>query len=95
MRKPAMLAPLMVAACSTVPTDGAGPPLSGSCRNEGLSAYVGQNATPETGGEIMRKSGARVLRWVPKGAIITMEFSADRVTIYLDANNKIERVNCG
>jgi len=24
-----------------------------------------------------------------------MEFSADRVTIYLDANNKIERVSCG
>jgi hypothetical protein len=43
----------------------------------------------------MRKSGARVLRWVPKGAIITMEFSADRVTIYLDANNKVERVSCG
>lgn len=95
MRKLAMLAPLMVAACSTVPPEAASPPLSGSCRDEGLGAYIGQDATPETGGEIMRKSGARVLRWVPKGAIITMEFSADRVTIYLDANNKVERVSCG
>jgi hypothetical protein len=43
----------------------------------------------------MRKSGAHVLRWVPNGSVVTMEFSADRVTIYLDANNKIERVSCG
>ena len=37
----------------------------------------------------------RMLRWVPNGSVVTMEFSADRVTIYLDANNKIERVSCG
>ena len=95
MRKLAALATVLVAACSTVPSDGPAPLVAGSCRDEGLSTYIGQDATPETGGEVMRKSGARVLRWVPKGAMITMEFSADRVTIYLDANNKIERVNCG
>lgn len=95
MRRLALFAPLLAAACATTPANEPAPPLSGSCRGDGLGVFIGQNATPETGGEIMRISGARVLRWVPKGALITMEFSADRVTIYLDANNRIERVNCG
>lgn len=95
MRRLPLLASLLVAGCATAPSGGIAPPQAGSCRNEGLDAFIGQDATPETGSEIMRASGARVLRWVPKGALITMEFSADRVTIYLDANNKIERVSCG
>ena len=93
MRKLLALAPLLAAACSTVPADG--PALAGSCSNDGLSAFAGQDATADIGAEIMRKSGAHVLRWVPNGSVVTMEFSADRVTIYLDANNKIERVSCG
>jgi len=44
---------------------------------------------------LMRQSGARVLRWVPKDSMITMEFSADRLTVHLDANNKIEKLSCG
>lgn len=93
MRKLVVLVPLVAAACSTVPT--AGSTLAGSCSNEGLSAFAGQDATANIGAEIMRKSGAHVLRWVPKGSVVTMEFSADRMTIYLDANNEIERVSCG
>ena len=93
MRKLVALAPLLAAACSTVPADGPAP--AGSCSNEGLSAFSGQDATADIGAEIMRKSGAHVLRWVPNGSVVTMEYSADRVTIYLDANNKIERVSCG
>lgn len=95
MRKLVALAPLLAAACSTVPADGAPPAPAGTCNAEGLSAYVGRDATPETGAEVISKSGARVIRWVPKGSMITMEFSAERVTVYLDANNKIERINCG
>jgi Peptidase inhibitor I78 family. len=56
---------------------------------------VGQDATPEIGGTLMRQSGARVLRWVPKGSMITMDFSADRLTVYLNSNNKIEKLSCG
>ena len=94
MRRLAVLAPLLAAACSTVPADGAPPP-AGTCNVEGLNVYVGRDATPETGAEVTAKSGARVIRWVPKDSMVTMEFSAERVTVYLDANNKIERINCG
>jgi hypothetical protein len=95
MPKLAAAAPLFLAACSTVPTARPAQPVAGSCNAEGLANYVGREATAKTGGEIMRQSGARVVRWVPKGAMITMEFSADRVTINLDENNRVERINCG
>lgn len=68
---------------------------AGSCHDDALTTFIGQDATPEIGGTLVRQSGARVLRWVPKGSMITMDFSADRLTVYLDADNKIERLSCG
>jgi hypothetical protein len=90
-----VLGALLLAACSTAPAEGPQPSVAGSCHDDALSTFVGQDATPEIGGTLMRQSGARVLRWVPKGSMITMEFSADRLTVYLDDNNKIEKLSCG
>ena len=94
MRRLTFLAAFVLAACSTVPADGT-EPVGGTCKGEGLSSFVGQDATEATGSELLKQSGANTLRWVPKGSMVTMEFRADRVTVYLDANNKIERVSCG
>ena len=94
MRSPIILSALALAACSTVPAEGTGP-VGGACKDEGLSSFVGQDATEATGSELLKHSGANALRWVPKDSMVTMEFRADRVTAYLDANNKIERVSCG
>ena len=84
-----------LAACTTAPSETPAPLPAGSCHDDTLTAFIGQDATPEIGGTLMRQSGARVLRWVPKGSMITMDFSADRLTVYLDANNKIEKLSCG
>jgi hypothetical protein len=40
-------------------------------------------------------SGARDLRWVAKGMMVTMDFRDDRLTVQLDAANRIERASCG
>lgn len=100
MRRMLVTSPLLLAACSTmapaepeIPVRGATPGYT--CRSEGLERFAGQQATEEVGAEILRSSGARTLRWVPHGTIVTMEFREDRVTAWLDANNRIERVNCG
>ena len=94
MRSSIILSALALAACSTVPAEGT-EPAGGACKDEGLSSFVGQDATEATGSELLKESGANALRWVPKDSMVTMEFRADRVTAYLDANNKIERVSCG
>jgi hypothetical protein len=95
MRSFIILTALALAACSTVPAEGSEQPSGGSCKDEGLSSFVGRDATAEVGSELLKQSGANALRWVPNGSMVTMEFRVDRVTAYLDANNKIERVSCG
>lgn len=98
MRKLLLVAPTFLGACSTAPAQPA-PPVVGQsgyvCRSEGLGAFAGRPATSEVGAEILRVSGARVLRWVQPGMMVTMEFREDRVTVWLAAGNRIERVNCG
>jgi hypothetical protein len=44
---------------------------------------------------MMSASGARVLRWVPKGGIVTMDFSPNRLTVQLDDRNRVETARCG
>ena len=95
MRSPILLTALVLGACSTVPAEGSESVLAGACKAEALATFVGQDATEAVGSELLKQSGANALRWVPKDSMVTMEFRADRVTAYLDGNNKIERVNCG
>ena len=99
MRKIALIAPALLTACATAPAAEPGPPAAvetgHACRSEGLGAFAGREATAETGAEILRVSGARHLRWVRPGMMVTMEFREDRVTVWLAAGNRIERVSCG
>jgi hypothetical protein len=44
---------------------------------------------------MLAASGARQLRWVPHGGIITMEFSPNRLTVRLDQANRVESATCG
>ena len=96
MRKLILSAAILVAACSTVPAQ---PPVVGgggaACRNDGLDRFVGQPASSEVGAQMLAASGARVVRWVAMGMLITMEYRADRLTVRLDANNRILSATCG
>jgi hypothetical protein len=87
---------LAAAACATVqPIPRHGGSSGYVCNNSGLDRFVGQPATSEVGAEMLRASGARIIRWVRPGQAITMEFSAERLTVHLDANGRVERASCG
>lgn len=92
----AALVAIPLSACVATPSGqpGTGDPV-GSCHDEGLSQFIGQPASQDLGAQMLRESGARILRWVPKGGIITMEFSADRLTVSLDGSNRVEAGRCG
>ena len=96
MRKAIALAAILAAGCTTMaaeePNSGE---IKGSCRAEGLESFVGQPATAEIGSEILSKSGAKKLRWIPHGAAVTMDYSPDRVNVELDPQNRIEGITCG
>ena len=65
------------------------------CMGDALPSFAGQPGTAATGAAILKASGASVLQWVPAGTMVTMEFRANRVRIYLDASGKVERASCG
>jgi len=92
----ASLALLPLAACQIAQSDAtAASPLPGTCRPAALDQFTGQPASQQLGARILAASGARLIRWVPKGGVVTMEYSAERVTVLLDGDNRVERASCG
>lgn len=86
---------LPLGACTIAQSQPADAMAGGECRNEALGQFVGQPVTQQLGSRMLAASGARVIRWVPKGSMVTMDFSAHRLTVYLDGSNRIERASCG
>ena len=97
MRSLTMLAALALGACASAAAE---PPVQGGssgfvCRGDNLGQFAGRPATAELGTEMLRASGARTLRWVAKGMMVTMDFREDRLTVWLTGDNRVERANCG
>ena len=97
MRSLLLLVCALVAGCSTAP----GVPIRGvtssdhKCTIQASGDFVGQPATSETGAAILRATNAAMLRWAPPGAVLTMDYREDRVTVHLDADGKVTEINCG
>src|SRR5690349_13934354 len=65
------------------------------CNAARIQGMVGQIATQAIGGEALRTSNARNLRWIRPGEMVTMDFRNDRLNIHLDGQNRITRIVCG
>lgn len=96
MRKLLPLVAALPAACATAVPEpavvGAGPFL---CRDFASAQFIGREATSALGAELQRASGARVIRWVQPGMMVTMEFREDRLTVRLDERNRVQSASCG
>ena len=97
MHKFMLLAPAALAGCATAAPPAA--PVAGAgiytCRPDGLGQFTGQPATQALGAEMQRVSGARHLQWVGHGMMVTMDFSPERLRVFLTADNRVERASCG
>jgi hypothetical protein len=56
---------------------------------------VGRTRSPKVEAEARRLTGAGLVRWVPMGAMVTMDFRPDRLNLHLDRKGRILSVNCG
>ena len=96
MRSWVVVAAVLLSACATAeappPSAGTGP---GVCRDLASSQFVGREATSALAAEMLRTSGARVIRWVQPGMMVTMDFREDRLTVRLDERNRVQSVSCG
>ena len=96
MRSLAALTLLLLASCATPSPE---PPAFGdpnqACNDDRLSSFIGSPATQQTGADMLRASGARTIRWVPVGGVITMDFNPTRLTVQLDQQNRVSAAKCG
>ncbi len=97
---------LPLSACSQIPKNNAEEPPQavvdpipvGStptpCRPEAVEGLVGKVADAATVEKAVKDSGAKHARVVKPNMAVTMDFREDRLTIHVDAQNRIERIGC-
>lgn len=100
MARPSALLPfaaaLLLSACaqqqaSQAATSGA----AGACDSQPAQFAVGYIYTDALQDEVRSRSGSNLARVLRPGQVTTMEFSAQRVNIQVDAGNRVVAVRCG
>ena len=95
MRRLSLGVSLVLAACAAPRLPLAAETSGRQCKPDGADRFVGQTAASEIGAAIMRASNAAVLRWAPPGAMLTMDYREDRVTVRLGPDGKVSAIDCG
>jgi len=86
-----LVALLALSACAETP----GPNASGKCDASGVQAMVGQLDGAALHKRALRRSGARTLRVIKPGTMVTMDYREDRLNIHLDAQGRVTDLTCG
>ena len=68
---------------------------AGSCDASKAQGLIGRAQSRELGVEALRLTGARTVRWIPEGGMVTMDYREDRVNLHLDRDEKVVKVACG
>lgn len=71
------------------------PPGSKCTQSAILNGFIGQPASVELAARMMAAARAPKLRWVAAGQAATMDFSAHRLTVQLDAQSRVLSMACG
>jgi hypothetical protein len=95
-----LVLPLLAGCAKVAPPPAADPtPIHGvtpghTCSSSNLQQFVGQVRSADLESRMLQVTGAATVRWVPQGTAVTMDFRFDRLTVFLDAQNKVERLSC-
>ena len=69
--------------------------IDGKCDAKAAQAYIGKTASAEVMAQAKAAAGASHVRTLKPGQMVTMEFSAGRLNLDVDANNVITSARCG
>ncbi|WP_028970593.1 I78 family peptidase inhibitor [Sphingomonas sp. URHD0057] len=94
-----VLAPIALIACAATQNLKVGidqvPPGSKCEPSAILNSFVGQPASVALAARLMTAARAPKLRWVAAGQAVTMDHSAHRLTVQLNAENRVVSMTCG
>ncbi|HLT05375.1 MAG TPA: I78 family peptidase inhibitor [Pseudomonas sp.] len=83
----------LLAGCATPsPTERAG---RQACESARLGHLVGRDADPGTVERARTQAGAERVRVVEPGMAVTLEYDAQRLTLYTDDQGRIKLISCG
>lgn len=85
-------AALLAAGCATAPPADA---VGARCNAAKAQKLVGRSKSAEAATEALRLSGARTLRWIAPGQMVTMDYREDRLNLRVDPAGKVVKVDCG
>lgn len=98
----------VLSACATGGAEGSGTATSAAaaplvrpmaegavCNPEVLDSYVGKEASQAILDDARTRSGALHVRVGKPGMAMTMDFRQDRLTVHVNADNRIESISCG
>jgi Peptidase inhibitor I78 family len=65
------------------------------CDASKAQSVIGRSRSAETGAEALRLTGAKALRWIAPGTMVTMDYREDRLNLRVDPAGKVVKVDCG
>ena len=97
---PALLLPILLAACAGAPQAGGSPEpppsaVAWRCNAAPAQFAIGRTADAALADEARIRSGARTVRVLRPNEVVTMEFNAERLNLAVDQAGRVIRVNCG
>ena len=66
-----------------------------TCDATRVQSFIGAIGTAQLGRQAMTTARARSLRFIAPGAMVTMDYRADRLNIRLDPRNFVTGIDCG
>ncbi|MDB5752160.1 MAG: hypothetical protein JWP65_2581 [Ramlibacter sp.] len=95
MRPTLLLSTLFAACLACACAQQQATPVPGTCNAQAAQFAVGYIFTDALVDEVRRRSGAKLARVVRPGRAVTMDFSAERVNLEIEAGNRVAKVRCG
>jgi len=86
---------LALTACVPMEEEPATPAPEDACGASHVADLVGRTRSDELVAEVARRSGARRVRWIRPGDVVTMDYSPERLNVHLDDRDRIQRFACG
>jgi hypothetical protein len=94
IRATILLAALPLAACVTTPKAAASAEMS-ECGSGKATDLVGKRWTEAMSAPTLKRTGARSLRVIAPGDMVTMDYRPNRLNIETDAEGRVVRLKCG
>jgi hypothetical protein len=86
---------LALTACAAMEPESPARSPEDACGAARVADLVGRTRSDSLVEEVARRTGARRIRWIRPGDVVTMDYSPDRLNVHLDARDRIERFACG